>query len=109
MLAAGKLNKRVILQSFTSVSDGGGGTVDTWADTATMWAAIRPLSGTERFQAQQVSANLTSEVEIRYRTGVVAQQRFKFGASRYFYIVQPPMNEAERNERLVCVCEERNV
>lgn len=108
MVAAGKLTKRVILQSFTSVSDGGGGTVDTWADTATLWAAIRPLSGTERFQAQQVSANLTSEVEIRYRTGVNAQQRFKYG-SRYFYIVQPPMNEGERNERLVCICEERNV
>lgn len=107
-LAAGKLNKRVVLQTFTSVSDGGGGTVDTWADTATMWAAIRPLSGTERFQAQQVSANLTNEVEIRYRAGVNAQQRFKYGA-RFFYIVQPPMNEGERNERLVCVCEERNV
>lgn len=107
-MQAGKLNKRVILQTLTNTDDGGGGSAQTWADTATVWAAVRPLTGTERFTAQQVSANLSTEVEIRYRAGVVAQQRFKYG-TRLFYIAQPPINPDNKNERLVCVCEERNV
>lgn len=107
-MQAGKLDKRVVLQTVSLVSDGGGGSTETWADTATVWAAIRPLTGTERFTAQQVSSSINSEVEIRYRAGVVAQQRFQYG-SRLFYIVQPPINPDSKNERLVCVCEERNV
>lgn len=107
-LQAGKLNKRVILQTKTSVPDGYGGGAESWADTVTLWAAIRPLEGQERFQAQQVSAKLTNEVEIRYRTGVVAQQRFKYG-ERLFYIVQPPIDRDEKHEGLVCLCEERNI
>lgn len=107
-IAAGRLNKRVVLQTSSVTRTASGGATTTWADTATVWAAIRPLTGSERFHAQRVSASLTSEVEIRYRPNVVAQQRFKYG-TRFFYITQPPINENSRNERLVCLCEERNV
>lgn len=107
-LRAGSLRRRVILQTVANTTDGGGGSTQAWADTATLWAAITPLQGAERFAAQQVSAALTSEVEIRWRAGVVAQQRFAYGA-RYFYIIQPPIDPDTKNERLVCLCEERNV
>ena len=107
-LRAGRLNRRVILQTASRAADGGGGSTLTWVDTATVWAAITPLKGTERFQAQQVSATLTTELEIRYRAGVGAQQRFLFGA-RAFYIAQPPVNPDSANERLICLCEERGI
>jgi SPP1 family predicted phage head-tail adaptor len=107
-LRAGTLNKRVILQTVTETRTASGGATDSWANTATLWAAIRPLQGRERFAAQQVSGTLTTEVEIRYRAGVVAQQRFMYGP-RLFYIVQPPIDPDELGERLVCLCEERNV
>jgi SPP1 family predicted phage head-tail adaptor len=106
-LRAGTLDKRVVLQSVSRAPDGGGGSVDTWSDVATLWAAVRPLTGQERFLAQQVQAKLDTEIEIRHRAGVVAQQRFEYDA-RHFYIVQPPINPDSRNERLVCLCEERN-
>lgn len=107
-MRAGKLSRRVTLQTLTMVADGGGGSTETWADTVTVWAAVRPLQGVERYRAQQVLSDLTTEVEIRYRAGVVPQQRFKYG-SRFFVIIQPPINVDEKNERLVCLCEERHV
>lgn len=106
-LRAGILNKRVVLQTVSRALTASGGATETWSDTATVWAAIRPLTGVERYEAQQVKGTLSTEVEIRYRA-VTAQQRFKYG-SRYFYITQPPVNPDERNERLVCICEEQNV
>lgn len=106
-LRAGILNKRVILQTASRSLTASGGATETWADTATVWAAIRPQSGVDRYEAQQTKGTLAVEIEIRYRS-VNAQQRFKYG-SRLFYIIAPPTNPDERNERLVCVCEERNV
>lgn len=107
MLAAGKLNRRVTLQTRTSTVDDGGGHTEAWADTATLWARVSPLTGVERYAAQQVQSGLSTEVEIRHRSGVVPQQRFKFG-TRLLYI-QSVINRDERGESLVCICEERNV
>lgn len=107
MVAAGLLNKRVILQTRTSTVDDGGGNTEAWADTVTLWARVSPLTGRERYAAQQVQSGISTEVEIRHRAGVVPQQRFKYGA-RLFY-VQSVIDRDERNETLVCICEERNV
>ena len=106
-LRAGILNKRVVLQTVSRTLTASGGATETWADTATVWASIRPQGGADRYEAQQTKGTLNVEIEIRYRS-VNAQQRFKYG-SRFFYIVAPPSNPDERGERLVCICEERNV
>lgn len=50
----GKRDQRVTFQRFTSTDDGYGSTVDTWADYLHRWAEVKPLSGRERDQAQQV-------------------------------------------------------
>lgn len=107
VLRAGLLSKRVTLQTLVRTADAGGGATETWSDTATMWARVAPLTGTERFAAQQIQSGLSTEVEIRYRTGVVPQQRFTF-AARLFYIEQV-INPRERNRSLICMCAERNV
>lgn len=37
---------------------------------ATIWGQIRPLTGREFFAAQQIQADVTTEIRIRYRTGI---------------------------------------
>jgi SPP1 family predicted phage head-tail adaptor len=64
----GKLRHRVTIQEETRVDDGMGGFAKTWADVATVWARVSPLSGREVLQAQQLSQRVTHKVEMRERT-----------------------------------------
>ena len=71
----GELDQRVQIQQQTRTPDGGGGYVEGWSTTATVWAQVRPLSGRERDQAQQQEADVRYRVRIRYRSGVTAAER----------------------------------
>ena len=101
---AGRLNKRITLQSATTARDGHGQPVETWAAVATVWAAIEPIRGREYFAAQQFSAETTHRVTIRYRSGVSPQWRVVFG-SRTFRI-ESVINPLEKNERIELMCVE---
>ncbi|MBM4299281.1 MAG: head-tail adaptor protein, partial [Deltaproteobacteria bacterium] len=68
--AAGRLDKRVTLQSAVLVRDGHGQPIETWSNVATVWAAIEPIRGREFFAAKQFSAEVTHKLVIRYRSGV---------------------------------------
>lgn len=105
-LLAGVLRKRVTIQTLTQVSDGGGGFTEDWTDTATVWARVEPLDGTERFEAQQVSSALSHRVTIRHRA-VTPQQRLKYG-TRIFRI-NAVLNPEERDEMLHLLCEEEDI
>lgn len=102
-LAAGRLNKRVTLQTVTRTTDTGGGGTDSWGTTATLWAHIEELGGSEPFNGQQVASTLTHRVTLRYRS-VTPQQRLLYG-SRVLKIVAV-QNPDQRNEMLVLDCRE---
>lgn len=106
-IRAGRLNKRVTLQTNTPVSDGGGGFTDAWADTATLWAEIEELTGTEGYEAQQTASTLSHRVTIRYRTSVTPQQRLTYG-SRVLKI-NAVLNPRQANERLELLCTEEDI
>jgi SPP1 family predicted phage head-tail adaptor len=106
-ILAGRMNKRVVLQTVSNSSDGGGGVTETWADTATLWAQIEELSGSESFEAQQVASRLSHEVKIRYRASVTPQQRFKYGTR--ILKIRAIKNTGQRNEELVIGCEEEDI
>lgn len=105
--AAGRLNKRVILQTLSQSSDGGGGFTDSWADTATLWAGIEELTGSEGFEAQQTAATLSHRVTIRYRASVTPQQRIKYGTR--ILKINAVVNPGQLNERLELLCTEEDI
>jgi SPP1 family predicted phage head-tail adaptor len=80
-----QMNRRVSIQSATDVSDGQGGQTASWATDATVYAAIEPLKGYEKYQAMQVQTPVSHKVTIRYRAGVTTSQRLLYG-SRIFGI-----------------------
>jgi len=53
-MPAAPYRHRVIIQSFTAVSDGMGGWEEAWADLATVWARVEALKGEEYFAAAQM-------------------------------------------------------
>jgi SPP1 family predicted phage head-tail adaptor len=82
----GELNKRIALQIPSKVPDGMGGFVVTWVDTATVWAAIWPISAAETIEAGKMGMTVTHRIRIRYRSVLRPSWRIAFGG-RYFNIV----------------------
>lgn len=80
-MSAGRLNQRITIQALTKLEDTGGGACEDWIDFAEVWAGITPISGRQRYVAQQVEAAVDHEIEIRYRAGVVAGMRAIQGPS----------------------------
>ena len=64
-LAAGRLDRRVVVQRNTPAQDATGEEVASWATLATVWARFEPLRGGERFAAQQTDAELDVRFVVR--------------------------------------------
>lgn len=94
-MQAGKMRFRVTIQQLGSGQDSYGQENGTWADYATVWAGIEPLQGREKITAQQIDAEVSHAVTIRYKAGVVPKMRIAFG-SRYFNIISV-LNTFEQN------------
>jgi len=100
----GRLRHRVNLQRKRITRDAYGEEAIEWTTYATVWAAIEPLQGQERFGAQQVKATTSHRVIIRYVKGVKAEDRVLYG-SRALEINQV-LNPDERNQQLTLICSE---
>lgn len=106
-IAAGKLNKRVSLQTASLAADSyGAASTETWATTATLWANVEELTGSEGYEAQQTASSLSHRVTIRYRT-VTPQQRLLYG-SRALRI-NAVLNPGQRNEMVELLCTEEDI
>lgn len=93
IIAPGEFNRRITLQSRSGVKDSFGQQALSWADVATLWARIEPVSGREAVIAGAINAEITHQIRIRHRLGVNASMRALYG-SRVFNIlavVEPDM------------------
>jgi SPP1 family predicted phage head-tail adaptor len=103
-MPAGPYRHRVIIQSFTAVSDGMGGWEETWADLATVWARVEALKGEEYFAAAQMQNSVSHRVTMRYRADLTPSHRLIFeGRTLNIEAVLPD----ERKSRLVIMCTEQ--
>lgn len=104
MINAGELNHRIEIQSATDTPNEQGGHAQTWTTAQARWAKIEPLNGRELFNAQQVKADVTHKICIRYYEGLTPHYRFKFG-TRYFNIASVINPDSQRVEH-ECLCKE---
>jgi SPP1 family predicted phage head-tail adaptor len=85
-MRAGELKQRIELQTPSRSLNSMNELIDTYATTATIWAAIEPLTGNRLFLAQQANSEVQGICRIRYRTDVNPLMRIKYG-TRYFQII----------------------
>lgn len=106
MLQAGKLNRRISLQSLTVTKGLSGGKQSNWADFAVgVPAAVRHLSGNER-QASSAGgqvAEARTEFTIRWRGGVNAQMRVLYDGA--IYNIRHVSDLMARRETLILTCD----
>lgn len=76
----GRLRHRVELQSSTETRSSVGEPVKTWTTYATVWAGIEPLRGQVALVAQQINAELTHHVTMRYNSALDEGDRIVYGA-----------------------------
>lgn len=75
-MKAGKLRHRVTLQAPGGAQDPVTGEMTPgWADVATVWAHVEPLSVREFIQSGANQSQLSARITIRYREGVNASMR----------------------------------
>lgn len=102
-----QLRHRVTLEQLARADDEGGGYDETWVEVVTLFADVRPIGGTERVEADRLEGQITHEITLRFRQGVVPAMRFRKGA-RLFQVLSV-INVEERDRWLKCRCEERGL
>ena len=107
-MTAGKLKKRVTLETFAETPDSfGDATTGTYTTLATRWASVSPLRGRELAQFQQVHADVSHRIIMRYASDLsvlTPKDRVVLG-SRNFDIISV-INVREANRELQFICKE---
>jgi len=73
----GDMRHRVTFQEEVKTPDGSKGFTVTWNYFKEVWGSVIPLSSSERFFSQQIKAEVTHRVEVRYLEGVTEAMRIK--------------------------------
>lgn len=113
-MRAGKLQWRVVLQNRAPTTDTEGSPGDDWVTVATIWADVQPLTANELLQAAQAEAQVTHQVNIRYRRDIGHNSRLLFDAgdgfgSRVLDIIAAPIDVGMNHRELQLLCQERQV
>jgi len=103
-MQAGQLRHRIELQSSDGSKNTFGEKEKIWTTYATVWASIEPLRGRELLWAQQISAELTHSILIRYNSDVTVKDRAKMGVRIFTFNVVKNMDE--KDEMLEILCKE---
>lgn len=108
-ISAGQLSHRVRIEQPTTVKDALGAPTQTWADVATIWADIAPISGREARIADRIAAEVSHQITVRYQPlfadpRAVAQLRVHF-RGRVFSI-HAALNEDEANVMVILLASE---
>ena len=105
MIEIGKLRQRITVQQRSQSRDSYGATKKGWTHFATCWAAVEPLSGKEFWNAQQINAEITTRVRIRYREGIKPTMRILFGS--HILEIKAITNPEEAKRELQILCGEK--
>jgi len=97
-MRAGRLRHRITIQQPASTVGVLGEKIKSWADVATVWAAIEPVRGREFFEAHQRESEATTIITIRYKSGLNVRMRINFGSK--YYKIDNILNPDERNRYL---------
>jgi SPP1 family predicted phage head-tail adaptor len=83
-MEAGKLNRRITLETNTTTRSKSGQEINTWGDAVPVWAEVLQPTAKEVFEADQLSAIQTAVFKIRYRSGIsAAKTRVTFDGQTY--------------------------
>lgn len=81
-MGAGAMDQQITIERRASVADGIGGSVESWAEIATVWAAVKAKAGREVVDQGRVNASFVNLFEI-YSTDVTELDRILWQGERW--------------------------
>ena len=100
MIRAGYLKDRVGLLEQTSTNDPQWGSTPEWTPKGTIWAAVTPVSATERAANAGVQSAISHRVTMRWRDDVTSKHRLVY-RGRVLEIVGAYDPDGRRRELLI--------
>jgi SPP1 family predicted phage head-tail adaptor len=82
MIDAGSLDRRIVLQKSTPVTDDFGNSIDVWSDTH-ISAGVHYMTNDETWRAQQVQSNAELRFTIRWGFDARVTDRIIFDGKAY--------------------------
>jgi SPP1 family predicted phage head-tail adaptor len=79
----GELDQKISIERSSNVSDGMGGNVTTWAEVFAPWALVRPMSGNEKTDFNQVYGDANYLFVVRYPLAVLDRDRIVWDGDYY--------------------------
>lgn len=77
-MRAGDLDKRGTIQYPAKSKNSFNEDIETWADLATIWCGIEPVSGAEKWLQQERVSEATYKIRMRYRANLNETMRLKY-------------------------------
>ena len=106
-MRAGRLRKRIEIQTLTTAQDGYGEPMETWTTTATVWGELTPSMRATREAfagvSQQRTARLTMEARIRWTDGL-SPSTTRLRSAGTVYEVEAVMDPDGRQRELLLFC-----
>lgn len=102
----GRLNKQIVVQSFTSTRDTNGGEVKTWADYATVWATPKYNYGNEDDEQGRETAMTQVDFTIREDRNLTFAENMRVSFESEYYYIQNIMRYPT-NDMLVLKTQKR--
>ena len=99
---AGQLRRRIAIQSAIVTQDDFGEEIETWQTDTVVWARIQPVQGKEFKAADQVTADVTHKIMIRYHAGLSTKQRIQYGTRVFDINFVRNIFEENRWHELLC-------
>ncbi|MGE0627336.1 MAG: phage head closure protein [Hyphomicrobiaceae bacterium] len=105
MTVIGTLRHRITLESPQRIATEGGAASVAWNPVADVFAQVKPLAGREIVSADGVSARLTHEIVIRWRSDLEPRMRIRLDGR--VLDIHAVLDVDARRRWLRCLCEER--
>lgn len=103
-IAIGEMRHRITIQILSASKDSFQQEIKGWTNFETVWAKIEPLSGREFFEAQQMNAEITHRITMRYMKGLNPKMRIMYGER--IFDIKTILNIEEKNIELQILCKE---
>ena len=93
----------VELQSYTTTSDGMGGTTAVYTKVADIWANIQPVTGNEKWEIESIKGTISHVITIRHRA-VTNENRIRYKGRTF--LIRYALNEGEESKFTKLACTE---
>ena len=101
-MRAGRMRHRLTIQTVTETQNAVGELTRVWAEAVTVWGQVRPLSGKETLTGEQITADVSHRVFVRYNENIAATARILWGTRVFEINAVLNADEIDRSMELLC-------